>query len=120
MTADVPPYPYPRLQTQFFPSLKIPEAFFLGRAAQGRPHPAPNVLCVCGRGWGWEVVTRLAPYLPERCCMCVGGSPRALALPQTQLRRSKRTGVPGGPRAPDFQEAPAAEPAHLPREAKSL
>lgn len=49
-----------------------------------------------------------------------GHSPHALALPQTQLQRCERTGALGGLRALGFQEAPAAEPAHPMREAKSL
>lgn len=48
------------------------------------------------------------------------GKLRLLAAVKTQLGRLERTGAPGGLRSPGFGEAPASEPAHLSREAKSL
>lgn len=49
-----------------------------------------------------------------------GRGPHAFALCKPQLGRSERMGAPGGLHVPGFREAPACEPAHLAREAKSL
>ena len=56
---------------------------------------------------------------PSRCSARADLGLRAFALRKIELRRSERTGAPGGLHSQGFREAAASEPAHLEGEVKS-
>lgn len=118
VTAGEPPFPLPQLSSQPSPDSVLSlswncSSFLFTPGSWGNQRVAPVSLGIgvprCGR-----TCSQICKMQRARA----GLGLRAFALRKIELRRSERTGAPGGLHSQGFREAAAAEPAHLQGEVK--